>query len=70
MFTHSHSHSQGCLAPPTVTKAQTGKKAAACATLLQLTYSIVVVKEGSILHIFPFLLAAVLANIEVPCSVA
>ena len=70
MFMHSHSRWQGCLAPQIVAKAQTGKKAAACSTLLQLTYSIVVVKEGSILHVFPFLLATVLANIEVPCSVA
>ncbi len=38
--------------------------------LLQLTHQVVVIKECSILHILSFLLATVLTDVEMPCSVA
>lgn len=38
--------------------------------LMQLTHHVVVIKKCSILHILSFLLATVLTDIEMPCSVA
>ena len=37
---------------------------------MQLAHHVVVVKECSILHILSFLLATVLTDVEMPCSVA
>jgi len=42
----------------------------ATSLLRQLTHRVVVIKECSILHILSFLLATVLTDVEMPCSVA
>lgn len=39
-------------------------------SLMQPAHHIVVIKECSILHILSFLLATVLTDVEVPCSMA